>query len=135
DAGHNLDDVTSTFTFQGADKLTVALGLGKHPKAKSELTKPSDEKGSWMTVWEKYPRASLGCAVAVDPNAFAGFAEDDLNDLLLANVKSGQPLHYFLGAGWDKSGDFASKQDWNDYVAAAVKRAQSPLKISFEAAP
>ncbi|HTQ32459.1 MAG TPA: DUF4861 family protein [Opitutaceae bacterium] len=135
DAGHNLDDVTSTFTFQGHETLTVALGLGKHPKAASDLTKQSDEKESWLTVWEKYPRASIGCAVAVDPDAFAGFAEDGLNHLLLANVKSGQPLHYFLGACWDKSGDFAAKDDWSSYVAAAVERAQSPLKVSFGAAP
>ncbi len=133
DAGHNLDEVASTFTFQGADELTVALGLGKHPKAVSELTKNSDE--GWMTVWEKYPKAAVGCAVFVGPGAATGFAEDKLNDLLLAKVKSGQPLDYYLGACWDKSGDFSSKDDWNAYLAALTKRLQSPVKVSFNPAP
>jgi len=135
DAGRNLDDVTSTFTFQGPDHLTVGFGLGKHSRAVTELTKTSDEEVSWMTVWEKYPRASIGCAVWVDPNYFAGFAEDSLNHLILAQVKSGQPLHYYLGACWDKSGDFASKKDWNDYLDAWTQREKSPVKVSFGDAP
>lgn len=137
DAGRNLDDVTSTFTFQGADELTVALGLAKHVKATTaELTKESDEdQMCWITLWEKYAKASIGCAVMVKPEDFSGFAEDALNHLLLARVKSGQPLHYSLGACWDKSGDFASKQDWNAYLASWAKRAESPVKVTIDPVP
>jgi hypothetical protein len=135
DAGHNLDAVTSTFTFKGPDQLTVAFGLGKHPKAVSALTEESDEEISLMTVWEKYPKASIGCAVWIDPDYFAGFAEDPLNHLILAKVKSGQPLDYYLGACWDKNGDFTSKEDWNAYLDAWHERVQSPVKVSCGPAP
>jgi pectinesterase len=50
--------------------------------------------------------------------------------MMLAKVKSGQPLRYFVGAGWTRAGDFASRQDWQDYVDAAAARLRSPVKVT-----
>lgn len=36
DAGHNFDQVDSTFTFAGADALTIAVGLNKAPSDKNQ---------------------------------------------------------------------------------------------------
>jgi hypothetical protein len=136
DAGHNLDGVEDTYTFHNAaDELTVAIGLGKHPKAvTSDLTK--DTGGHWMTLWENYPKnGSIGCGVLLDPGCLADYAEEDVDWLMLAKVKSGRPLHYNIGACWSKSGDFTSKEDWNAYLAACAQREQSPVKVTFSAAP
>jgi pectinesterase len=54
---------------------------------------------------------------------------------MLAKVRSGQPLRYFTGAGWTGSGQFASQQDWQAYVAAASARARSPVKVAVSSAP
>lgn len=134
DAGHNLDAMESTFTFQGAGELTVALGLGKHPKAKTDLT---ENPAGWMTVWEKYHKhGDVGCGVLLAPGETpAGFAQDDLNHLMLVKVKSGVPLRYYAGAGWSGSGDFSSQAEWNACVAGQAARAAAPLQVAFSPAP
>ena len=130
DAGHNLDAVESTFTFTGKPEITVALGLGKHPQAATALTK-NEGQGS-LAVWEKYVEdGQLGCAVLLAPGVKAAFAEDNNNYLILAHVKSGEPLHYHAGAGWNRSGDFSTKDDWNDYVAALAKRLKDPVTLAY----
>lgn len=137
DAGHNLDAMDSTFTFDGPKELTVAIGLAKNSADKGqqprvELTKNQSEQ--WLAQWEiQKSNGSLGEAVVVPGGAFQGFAEDKVNQLALVKVSSGQPLRYYIGAGWTKSGQFASQQDWNAYVAAEAARANSPIKVSISA--
>ena len=136
DAGHNLDQIDSTFTFAGGQELAVGIGLNKNSSdkgqdSKSELTKA--EKDGWLAQWEvQKTNGSLGEAIIV-PTAFAGFAEDSVNHLVLAKTSSGKPLRYFVGAGWAKTGDFSSKDDWNAYVAAAAARALSPVQVTLTA--
>jgi hypothetical protein len=134
DAGHNLDRIESTFVFSGRPEITVGLGLGKHPQAATELTQ--NAKNGWLTVWEKYVAdGQLGCAVLLDPGTAAAFAQDKTNYLMLAKAKSGQPLGYYAGAGWDRSGDFSSKDNWNAYVAALAARLRAPVTLSYSPLP
>jgi len=137
DAGHSLDQMDSTFTVvDGAAKeLTVAIGLNKTPSDKGqdpmiELT-PVAATGS-LTQWVvQKSNGLLGTAVIVPSETFKGFAEDERNQLVLAQAVSGRPLRYYVGAGWSKAGEFTTREAWNAYVAAFARRAQSPLKVSF----
>lgn len=135
DAGHNLDQMDSTFTVEGgAPEITVAIGLNKNSGDRGQdvkATVTANRENGWFTQWEvEKTNGSLGEAIVVAPEIMSGFAEDASNQLVLAKAVSGQPLRYYIGAGWTKSGDFASQDDWNAYVAAAAKRAQSPIKIA-----
>ena len=135
DAGHNLDQMDSTFTVEGgAPEITVAIGLNKNSGDRGQdvkATVTANRENGWFTQWEvEKTDGSLGEAIIVAPDALRGFAEDASNQLVLAKAVSGQPLRYYIGAGWTKSGDFSSQDDWNAYVAAAAKRAQSPIKIA-----
>lgn len=136
DAGHYLDQIESTFVVEGGPKeLTVAIGINKNSgdkgqDVKAELTK-NQEQG-WLTQWEvQKTNGSLGEAIVISPAVLKGFAEDAANRLVLANVIPGQPLRYYVGAGWSKNGEFSSLADWNTYVAAAAARAASPVRISL----
>ena len=137
DAGHSLDQMDSTFTVvDGAAKeLTVAIGLNKTPSDKGqdpmiELT-PVAATGS-LTQWVvQKSNGLLGTAVIVPSESFKGFAEDERNQLVLAQAVSGRPLRYYVGAGWSKAGEFTTREAWNAYVAAFARCAQSPLKVSF----
>ena len=132
DAGHNLDQIESTFTVTGAKEITVGIGLNKTPTDKGQepqitLT-PNPADGS-LTQWVvQKTNGSLGTAVIV-PAGFLGLAEDERNHLLLAKVATGQPLRYYAGAGWSKAGEFSTPQDWHDYVAAWAARAAWPVQI------
>jgi hypothetical protein len=44
---------------------------------------------------------------------------------LQATVKRGQPLIYYAGAGWTKSGDFLDKAAWVRYVSEAQAKLKS----------
>lgn len=134
DAGNNLDVVESTFTFDGAGSITVAVGINKNSADKGQPATADVVRNAadgTLLQWENHKaNGSLGEAVVL-PAAFAGFADDAGNQLVLARAVSGRPLRYLAGAGWTGSGDFASKADWIAYVAAAAARARSPLKITL----
>lgn len=137
DAGHNLDQIESTFTVVegSAKELTVAIGLNKKPgdknqDAKVELTSVAAQGSIAQWVAQK-TNGQLGTAVIV-PASFAGFAADESNELVLAKATPGQPLRYFAGAGWSKAGEFTTKAAWDAYVADCAVRAKSPLKVSIQ---
>ncbi|MEO6006255.1 MAG: DUF4861 domain-containing protein [Opitutus sp.] len=139
DAGQNLDRIDSTFTIVagGPAEFTVGIGLNKASAdkgqdARTELT-TTPNAGS-LTQWSvQKTNGSLGTAVIVAPadGSFGGFAADAVNELVLAKVKSGQPLRYYVGAGWSRAGEFTSQAAWNDYVAALSRRLASPVKITL----
>jgi pectinesterase len=140
DAGHNLDEMESTFTVEGdAKNLTVAIGINKNSADKGEKGKAEQTKnpeGGWFTQWEtEKTHGEIGEAIIVDPAALSGFVDDNYNHLVLVKAASGVPMYYYIGAGWTKSGDFSSQEDWNQYVAACAARAKSPVKVSCRATP
>jgi hypothetical protein len=137
DAGHNLDQMDSTFTVVAgnATELIVGIGLNKTPgdknqDAKVELTSTSGQASLAQWVVQK-TNGQLGTAVILAADAFKGFAADDRNDLALAKATPGKPLRYYVGAGWSKAGEFTTKEAWNAYVAACAARAKSPVKVTL----
>ncbi len=137
DAGRNLDEIVSTFSIQRDADVVVAIGIGKPSDAKvAKVTR--DEATRVLSVWQTYEKgaSSLGLGVVLSPEVeFAGFAEDAQNYLILARVKSGVPLRYFAGAGWDRSGDFADVAAWEAYLGAFAKRLRSPVTSTVATAP
>lgn len=136
DAGHNLDRIESTFgTVSNVKELTVAVGLNKNPADRGQdpdiAVNPRAADGSFTQWVAQKSNGQLGTAVIVPGPEFAGFAEDARNHLVLARVKPGQPLVHFAGAGWDRSGQFKDRAEWEAYVAAAAARARAPVRVSL----
>jgi len=136
DAGHNLDQIESTFTVAagGPKEITVAIGLNNPPADKNQdasVALTSSVATGTLTQWvTQKTNGELGTALIMPTGTFVGFAADALNELILAKATSGQPLRYYAGAGWSKAGEFKSQADWNAYVAACAMRAASPIKIT-----
>ncbi|MFI5335911.1 MAG: DUF4861 family protein, partial [Opitutales bacterium] len=141
DAGHNLDQIDSTFTIVSgpASTLTVGIGLGKDTSSKGqdpqvERTSRAADGSLAMWVVEK-TNGALGTAVIVPAESFAGYAEDPENQLVLAKAVSGRPLRYYAGAGWSKAGEFTTRQSWDDYLAAWAARLRAPVRVSCAVLP
>jgi hypothetical protein len=138
DAGHNLDVVESTFsvTEGTATELTVAIGLNKASADKGQdatYALTASKSDARLTQWiVQKSNGSLGTAVIVPPSVFAGFAEDNLNHLVLAKAVVNQPLRYAVGAGWSRAGEFTSQEAWNAYTAETAQRLTSPITVTFE---
>jgi hypothetical protein len=138
DAGHNLDQIESTFTYLGSKPVTIGIGINKRTADSDQAEKETvtrNDRGQWVSQWEvEKTDGSLGTAIIL-PESFSGFAEDRDNQLILARVTSGYCLRYYAGAGWTLSGQFASQAEWEAYVAAEAARVQSPLKVAISATP
>jgi pectinesterase len=90
---------------------------------------PVAADGSFTQWVTQKANGELGTAVVVPTESFLGFAEDERNHLLLAKAAPGQPLRYFVGAGWSKAGEFTTQAQWNAYVASCAARQRNPLKV------
>lgn len=135
DAGHQLDQIESTFSFAGPKQLTVAVGLNKTPSDKKQdpqiaVVRSGTDPSLLQWVQQK-SNGAIGIAIVL-PGA-SGFAEDALNHLVLAQVESGEPLRYYAGAAWDRAGHITSQEAWTAYVAQAAARARNPIRVSLGA--
>ena len=137
DAGHQLDQIDSTFTFSGPSALTVAVGLNKTPadkKQEARIALVRDDADHALLQWvEQASNGAFGTAVIVPSST--GYAADALNDLVLARVESGKPLRYWVGAAWDRAGRITSKPAWQAYVAAEATRIAHPVQIALTPGP
>ncbi len=133
DAGHNLDQMDSVFQWLQKEEtpVTIGIGIGKHTKRLETAELTENEKENWFSLWEKYAKdGQIGTAALLPANSPISFAEDNDNHLVLVQAKTGNPLRYYVGAGWDRSGDFSDKASWEKYLSDFAARLKSPLKIS-----
>ncbi len=118
--GKNLNHIATRFDWDGGpDEIEAGVGIVK--RAGGGAVDFSSE-GSWMAYWEpeQGKNGAIGCGVVLTS---AGKQKDTTEQaFLLTTVKRGQPLVYFAGAGWSKSGDFPDKEAWLKYVRAAAEQ-------------
>lgn len=88
-------------------------------------------KGSVETYTNDKPNLSAQAFAA--PTKTVGEGQPALRDFLaIASATPGQPFVYYLGAGWDQSGDFPNAASWNDYVRRFAERRNQPLQVTIE---
>lgn len=138
DAGSQLSQVESTFVAEkGSKNFTIAIGVNKNSGDKNQENKSSQtakKDEGWFTQWEiEKTNGSLGEAVIVASAPVKEITADNVNHLVVVDAVSGQPVRYFIGAGWSKRGDFATQADWDRYVAAFAARAKAPVRVSVAA--
>ena len=120
-AGTNFTRLTSTIASSSDAELIVGIGISKRPINGNRLGEVRQDRVAARLSWwgpADGDKGQMAAAVIVDPAAFAGFAEDADNYLVLVRVRPGQPFVYYSGAAWDRGGDFATHDAWNSYVDA-----------------
>ena len=112
--GTNFFKVESTFYAEGKKTLTVALGIAA---AKKPEVFTDAKKGS-LTIWESYlpQNGELGTSIVLKSKKTKAFATYKNEHFILTDVKVGKKITYFVGAGWTKSQEFKSQQEWLYYV-------------------
>lgn len=137
DAGHYLDQIDATFTFDGKPSLTAAVGLNKAPTDKFQdptIDVDRDEAKGLLMQWVKQKsKGQFGVAVVL-PGA-TGYAEDALNHLIVSQAASGKAVRYYAGGAWDRAGEITSREQWQSYVRAMAERYRSPVSVSTKAVP
>lgn len=131
DAGHYLDRIDSTFQFEGKEPITVAVGLHKNPSDKGqEPLIAVKREGPVLLQWiEQKSNGAFGTAVVL-PGA-EGFAEDKLNELILAKASAGKPVRYYAGAAWSRAGEITTLAQWQRVVQDTAARAGNPVRVTL----
>ncbi len=130
DYGSNLSKFE--ITLKGTD--TISAGLTLHEKD-GEI-EVNDEKG-WISYWEPHGDSELGTGIVVPENAMIGhdhFVTDRKDESnLFAHIKSkSDKVVYYAGFGWKKSGQFANKAQWDDYLNQFAECLKNPLIVQIK---
>lgn len=131
DAGQNFNCFESTFSLEGeGDSLTCAIGIVKREEAGFYNANPEE---GWLSYWEPTDKqnGTIGCAIVVAPKDMLYFVTTSDHHLVVSKTALETPVVYYAGAGWDKSQDFSSKEDWVEYVKDFALRKSSPLIVTF----
>jgi rhamnogalacturonyl hydrolase YesR len=128
DAGANFSRVESTFDSDRPGPIEAGPGISLR-KGDGHLVK--DDAAGWISYWEPEapPHGHTACALIV-PGQPVRSAELDGNALLLGHALPAKAFVYYLGAGWDKSGDFPTEQAWETLVRNVAARLSRPLEVS-----
>lgn len=131
DAGHHLDRIDSTFQYQGSEPITVAVGLNKTPSDKGqEPVIRFRREGPVLLQWvEQKHNGAFGTAVVL-PGA-QGFAQDALNELILAKASPGKPLRYYAGGAWSRAGEITTMEQWQQVARDTAARAGNPVRVTL----
>ena len=135
DAGHYLDRIDSTFTYAGNEPITVAVGLNRTPSDKGQNPQIATRKeGAVLLQWvQQASNDAFGTAVVL-PGA-EGFAQDALNELVLAKAASGKPLRYYAGGAWSRGGEITSLEQWLSLAQDTAARDASPVRVTLARKP
>jgi Domain of unknown function (DUF4861) len=128
DAGSRLNQIASTYTFQGKQQIDVAAGLAVHAGANALPLFGDDVLSVWDTPQDSTAGRIATGMVSIDSHhslLALGHA------LMLFPVKSGQTFQYAAGSGWSKA-DMPAQDAWNDYLKLYLAQQQSPLKVRWE---
>ena len=127
DLGSNLNRFESRFT-TAEEKLQVAVGLVKVGDA-GEMT--YNVKEGWMSYWQPPDsvKGTTGCGVVMASQNQRRFIDAAGHGIFLVAVAADQPLIYYAGAGWSKSGDFPERETWIKYVEHFACTLKHPLRI------
>ncbi len=133
DAGHNLNRIDVVFTGIGSnDSLRFVAGLVKRKNASVSY----DSTAVWLALWgavnDDPVNEELGTGIVLPQKDVVGMGEDKDQYLLRAKVEDGSRITYYAGAGWTRSGDFASSADWTQLLGQCSRRLAEPVKLTLE---
>jgi rhamnogalacturonyl hydrolase YesR len=157
DAGSWFTKARSTFASDDQSPLSIGVGLAERAcgPAGEELI-GQDQAAGWMTYWqpEDQPKGTTATAVVLPKGSVAEFTNDNpampdakihavvpqptvegappiRNLLAITQAEIGKPFEYYLGACWDRSGDFTNHVQWEEYVKRFAERRDQPLRVTF----
>ncbi|MBC8767080.1 DUF4861 domain-containing protein [Arenibacter sp. BSSL-BM3] len=128
DLGQNLSKFN--ITLEGVDDIYAGLTL--HEKD-GEVSGKKDK--GWVSYWQPHGDSELGTAIIASINTFIDFQKYDVPTKDLSNAYAhlkvkNNTVTYYAGFGWKKSGQFNSKQDWENYLDAFSEQINHPLEVT-----
>ena len=159
DAGSWFTHVESTFSSDDHSPLTIGVGLAERSAGPDGVEQVGQDKAEgWQIYWqpEDKPKGTIGTAFVLPKGCITEFTTDNQNLpeskmhevvpqpthegapavrnlLAITQVEVGKPFGYFIGACWDRSGDFTNRVQWENYVKRFAERRDQPLEVTATA--
>lgn len=111
----------------------ISVGLTLHEK-EGEIT--GSKENGWLTYWQPLGDSEIGTAIVAAKDVFINYEtyDTEVKDLsnAYANLKViNNSVTYYAGFGWKKSGQFNSKEEWENYLNDFAKKLDKPLEIKL----
>lgn len=131
-AGVNLNKIDVTFSSESSKgKVTFASGIVKRKGTTTYSNKNAGWIGLWGLTTDKEEIGYLGTGIVMPKATMKEMKEDNVHALIVGQAELGKVFTYYAGAGWTRSGDFASAKDWNLYLTEFAQRVRASLVVSF----
>ena len=130
DYGSNLSKFE--VTLKGTD--TISAGLTLHEKL-GEIG--VNQENGWISYWEPYFGSELGTGIVVANSAMTAYdhyltTKKDESNLYIDMSAGNDKVIYYAGFGWEKSGQFTSKSEWESYLNNFAERLKNPLQVTVK---
>jgi hypothetical protein len=135
----------------------IGVGLAERACGSNGVEMISEDKSEGcMSYWqpEDKPKGRIGTAIVLPKGSVLEFTNDKpglpdtkihaevpqpthegappiRNLLAITTVEADQPLEYYFGACWDRSGDFTNATQWAAEVSRLAERRDEPLQIAI----
>jgi hypothetical protein len=155
DAGSWFTKAQSVFSSDDKSSLTVGVGVAERACGPNGVELIDQDQGEgWLAYWqpEDKPKGITATAIVLAKGSVSEFTTDnnDLPDekvhavvpqpthegappiralMAVTQAQVGEPLAYYFGACWDRSGDFTNHMQWADYVKRFAERRDQPLQV------
>ncbi len=132
DTGSNLSRFENRYkVLEGQKNFSAAIGIVKRKNAGEIIYNTNT---GWMGYWqpEEGNHGNLGCGVVMNPDTGKTVFQDiNGHYIFITKSQENKPLIYFAGAGWTKSGDYLTRDEWNKYLEKFALHINNPLKIKI----
>lgn len=130
DYGSNLSKFE--ISLQGTN--TVSAGLTLHEKDGAIGT--NTDQG-WVSYWEPHEDSEIGTGIVVPGSKMVGYEHyltntTDRSNLFAQIEATNGKITYYAGFGWKKSGQFNSKQEWENYLDQFAHKLKNPLILGYK---
>lgn len=122
EAGEHLNRFEVRYDAEGEPiDIPFAIGLVKRKNVVSASS--TDER--WISLFgatnDDQVNGDLGLGAVLPGNAFRSIREDSTHIFVYGEIRSGETLTYYAGAGWTRSGFVADRNAWESYVGSRAR--------------
>ena len=129
DAGSHLNEILSTFTFDGESPLDLAAGIAIHEGGAATLPTGKSIAAVWDTP-QKPSAGRIATGLVSLPSEHATTTTAANHALMIFKRHSGESFTYFAGSGWSKA-DMPTPEDWNAYLIRFEELREHPVAVTW----
>lgn len=123
EAGSQFYKLETTYYFEGAKELPIAVGIVDRP---GKGTTFMDEQNGILAYWEPQHGKDGTTGVAVIGSELSEMNFREGQWIAETKVTSGKPLVYHVGAAWDKAKEISNAQQWINHCIAERTNIEKP---------